>query len=84
MTASNNIVLHGSYDPIHANGGELSVSDANITGNYIYINSGTVSLNNSTATKAGEGIVEYVTNKGTLNINNTSLVLTNTGRSRNL
>ena len=80
MAASNNMIIQGGSDPIYADGGELSVSDASISGDYIYVNSGTLSLSNSSATKTGEGIVEYVTNKGTLNINKTSLTLTNTGR----
>ena len=80
LTTQNNITLTGvnSYS-IYNDGGEASIANAAISGRYIYNNAGTLRLTNSTATRPTSTIslVDYIVNKGTLELTSSSVALTN-------
>ena len=78
IIGQNNINLNGSSYSLYNNGGNSTISNATITGKSIYINEGEVTLTNSSASKNGNSVIDYITNKGTLNLNATSLSLFST------
>ena len=79
-TAQNDITLSGSTYPIYNDGGETTIADAILSGKSIYNNSGSLSLNNSTAVRTGDSIYDFVTNNGTLTLKATSIALNSTKR----
>ena len=79
IDASNNIVLTGTNYPIYNNGGNSIIRNATLTGNDIYNNAGILTLSNSSAAKTGSNILDFITNKETLNLDNFQASLTNNG-----
>ena len=80
MTAANTISIKGNSNPIYVDGGTIRISDATILGNSPYINSGEAIITNSNMSKTGDGVTEYITNKGSLSLNSTSVALSSTKR----
>ena len=77
MSAANNLSIKGDNYSLYTDGGALSVSDATITGSYIYNNSGELELINSTTSKSGNTILDFITNKGTMKLNAFEATLAN-------
>ena len=70
--AQNNIAINGASYPIYNDGGESTISDATITGAFIYNNSGNLALSNSASSKEGS-YSDYVVNKGHLSMSNVNI-----------
>ena len=83
ISAENDIILTGNNYPIYSNGGQSTISDATLTGNAIYNNSGDLTLANSSSSKTNtdKTVYVYVTNNGTLRLQSTLLSLTDTDAS---
>ncbi len=76
INARSNIALAAGSYPLH-NNGNASFIDATFTDGKIYNNSGSLTVSDSTGTKTGENILEFVVNKGSLSLSSSSFTLTN-------
>ena len=78
IVAANNMTLSGTNYPIYNNGGNVSISNATITGGEVYNNAGELSISNSSAARTGANIFNFIINKGTLSLNAFDATMTNT------